>query len=161
MRLVVAAIGRLKDGGESDLVDRYVKRFDDMGRGLSLGPIRIVEFPESRAASAALRRSDEAKKLIEATQDAPIRVVLDEKGKQLSSEAFAKWIAAERDGGTKVLSFLIGGPDGHGEAALAGAKLKLSLGLMTMPHGLTRVILVEQLYRAATILARHPYHRSG
>ena len=161
MRLTVAAIGRLKDGGESDLVERYVKRFDDVGRGLGLGPIRIVEFPESRAAGAPQRKSDEAKRLIDATQETPVRVALDESGKQLSSEAFAKWIAAERDGGTKALSFLLGGADGHGNAALTGAKLKLSLGLMTLPHGLARVVLLEQLYRAATILARHPYHRSG
>jgi len=78
----------------------------------------------------------------------------------MSSEAFARWIAEERDAGTKALGFLIGGPDGHGDAALSAAKLKLSLGPMTLPHGLARIVLAEQLYRAATILAGHPYHRA-
>ena len=159
MRLIVAAVGRLKDA-ERELCERYSKRFDAAGRSLGLGPLTISELSESRAASADARKADEAARLMKAAGAADVRVVLDEGGKALSSEAFARWIAQRRDGGAKGLAFLIGGPDGHGAAALDGAALKLSLGPMTLPHGLARAVLIEQLYRAATILSGHPYHRA-
>jgi 23S rRNA (pseudouridine1915-N3)-methyltransferase len=158
MRLIVAAVGRLKDA-ERELCERYSKRFDAAGRSLGLGPLAITELGESRAASSDARKADEAARLLKAAGAADVRVVLDEGGKALSSESFAKWIAQRRDGGAKGLAFLIGGPDGHGAAALDGAALKLSLGPMTLPHGMARVVLTEQLYRAATILSGHPYHR--
>jgi 23S rRNA (pseudouridine1915-N3)-methyltransferase len=159
MRLIVAAVGRLKDA-ERDLCERYQKRFDAAGRGLGLGPLSISELSESRAASAAARKAEEATRLLKAAAPASARVVLDEGGKALASEAFAKWLAQTRDGGCKGLAFLIGGPDGHGPEVTQGAALKLSLGAMTLPHGLARAVLVEQLYRATTILSGHPYHRA-
>jgi 23S rRNA (pseudouridine1915-N3)-methyltransferase len=158
MRLIVAAVGRLKDA-EQDLCERYQKRFDAAGRALGLGPLSICEVSESRAASAVARRAEEATRLLKAAAPATARVVLEEGGKALASEAFAKWLAQTRDGGCKGLAFLIGGPDGHGPA-VQGAALKLSLGAMTLPHGLARAVLVEQLYRATTILSGHPYHRA-
>jgi 23S rRNA (pseudouridine1915-N3)-methyltransferase len=159
MRLIVAAVGRLKDA-ERELCERYGKRFDASGRALGLGPLSISELSESRAASAEARKADEATRLLKAASAATARVALDETGKALSSEAFAKWIAQTRDGGCKGLAFLIGGPDGHGHEAFQGATLKLSLGPMTLPHGMARAVLIEQLYRAATILSGHPYHRA-
>ena len=159
MRLIVAAVGRLKDA-ERDLCERYAKRFDAGGRALDLGPLSISELNESRAASAALRKADEAARLLKAAAVATARVVLDESGKPMTSEAFAKWLAQTRDGGCKGLAFLIGGPDGHGPEAVQGAALKLSLGTMTLPHGIARAVLIEQLYRATTILSGHPYHRA-
>ena len=159
MRLIVAAVGRLKDA-ERELCTRYAKRLDASGRGLGLGPLTISELGESRAASAEARKADEAARLLKAASAASQRIVLDEGGKTLSSEAFARWIAKARDDGCKELAFLIGGPDGHGPEALDGAALKLSLGPMTLPHGLARAVLIEQLYRAATILSGHPYHRA-
>ena len=159
MRLIVAAVGRLKDA-ERELCERYAKRFDASGRGLGLGPLSISELNESRAAGVEARKADEAARLLKAASAAPVRVALDETGRALSSEAFAQWVAETRDGGCKGLAFLIGGPDGHGPEALQGAALKLSLGAMTLPHGLARAVLIEQLYRAATILAGHPYHRA-
>ena len=159
MRLIVAAVGRLKDA-ERELCERYHKRFDAAGRGLGLGPLSISELSESRAANAEARKADEAARLLKAAAAATARVVLDEGGKALSSEAFAKWIAHTRDGGCKGLAFLIGGPDGHGPQAVQGAALELSLGVMTLPHGLARAVLIEQLYRATTILSGHPYHRA-
>jgi 23S rRNA (pseudouridine1915-N3)-methyltransferase len=159
MRLIVAAVGRLKDA-ERDLCERYQKRFDAAGRGLGLGPLSISELSESRAASAAARKAEEATRLLKAAAPASARVVLDEGGKALASEAFAKWLAQTRDGGCKGLAFLIGGPDGHGPEVTQGAALKLSLGAMTLPHGLARAVLIEQLYRATTILSGHPYHRA-
>ncbi len=158
MRLIVAAVGRLKDA-ERELCERYAKRFDASGRTLGLGPLSISELSESRAASAELRKADEAARLSKAAAAATARVVLDESGKALSSETFAKWLAQTRDGGCKGLAFLIGGPDGHGPDAVQGAVLKLSLGAMTLPHGIARAVLIEQLYRATTILSGHPYHR--
>ena len=158
MRLIVAAVGRLKDA-ERDLCERYQKRFDAAGRALGLGPLSICELSESRAASAVARKAEEAARLLKAAAPATARVVLDEGGKALASEAFAKWLAQTRDGGCKGLAFLIGGPDGHGPEVAQGAALKLSLGAMTLPHGLARAVLIEQLYRATTILSGHPYHR--
>lgn len=158
MRLIVAAVGRLKDA-ERELCERYQKRFDAAGRTLGLGPLLICEIGESRTASAAGRKSEEAARLLKAAAPATARVILDEGGKAMASEAFAKWLAQTRDGGCKGLAFLIGGPDGHGPEVVPGAALKLSLGAMTLPHGLARALLVEQLYRATTILSGHPYHR--
>ena len=159
MRLILAAVGRLKDA-EGDLYDRYAKRFDAAGRALGLGPLTLAEIGESRAATSSLRIADEAARLRKAASAADATIVLDGKGRELSSEAFANWLRERRDGGTKTLALLIGGPDGHGPAAMAGAALTLSLGAMTLPHGLARIVLAEQLYRAATILSGHPYHRA-
>jgi 23S rRNA (pseudouridine1915-N3)-methyltransferase len=159
MRIVLAAVGRLKESAERDIVDRYVGRFDAVGRKLGLGPIDIVELGESRAASAEVRKADEAQRLLKAVAPAGYRIALDEGGKSLTSAAFAKLLAARRDAGVKVIGVMIGGPDGHGAAALAAADLRLSLGAMTLPHGLARAVLAEQLYRTATILSGHPYHR--
>ena len=159
MRLIVAAVGRLKDA-EHELCERYAKRLDAAGRALGLGPLSISEISENRSAEAAARKAEEAARLLKAASAADVRVALDESGRALSSEAFAKWIAKTRDEGCKTMAFLIGGPDGHGPAALAGAALKLSLGPLTLPHGLARAVLIEQLYRAATILSGHPYHRA-
>jgi 23S rRNA (pseudouridine1915-N3)-methyltransferase len=160
MRLTIAAIGRLKDSGEPELVARYRDRIDASGRALALGPLTITEMPEARQADVRQRRDDEAARLLLAAERADRRVALDERGKAMSSEAFAKWLAAERDGGAREVAFLLGGPDGHGGEVTAAASLRLSLGAMTLPHGLARVILVEQLYRAITIISGHPYHRA-
>ncbi len=162
---MIAAIGRLKDGGERELYDRYAKRFSQSGRGLGLGPLDVRELGESRKPDAAQRKADEAIRLLAVLPANTTRVILDERGHHDTSTAFAARIAAFRDGGAPSLAFLIGGPDGHGSAIDQGANqgghpsLRLSLGAMTLPHGLARVILAEQLYRATTILAGHPYHR--
>jgi 23S rRNA (pseudouridine1915-N3)-methyltransferase len=159
MRVIVAAIGRLKDA-ERELCERYVERFDAAGRTLKLGPLQISEIPESRAATAELRKTDEAQRLLKAATGAEVTIALDGGGLSLSSETFAHLVAKERDGGARTMALLVGGPDGHADQALAAGKLRLSLGPMTLPHGLARIVLVEQLYRAATILTGHPYHRA-
>ena len=160
MRLAIIAVGRLKDGPERALYLKYAKRVDDAGRAIALGPIALSEVVEGRQAGAGQRRADEAARLLQHTDKADIAVLLDVDGKAFSSEAFARWLAARRDEGQRSVTFLIGGPDGHGDAAAERAGLKLSLGPMTMPHGLARIVLAEQLYRAATILSGHPYHRA-
>jgi len=159
MRLTIAAIGRLKAGPERELYERYATRLDALARTVALGPLRLVELGESRAGTAATRKDDEAARLIGKTTSASLRVALDERGKAISSAEFSTMLARHRDAGAAELAFLIGGPDGHGEAAIAAATVRLSLGPMTLPHGLARIVLAEQIYRVATILAGHPYHR--
>lgn len=159
MRIEILAIGRLKDEAEAAIVARYQKRFDQTGRPCGLGPLTITDFAESRAATAGERKSEEAARLLKAAGNASL-VALEVTGKPLSSEAFAAQLRALADSGTKACAFLIGGPDGHGPQVLAACALKLSLGALTLPHGLARVVLTEQLYRSATILTGHPYHRA-
>ena len=159
MRLAIAAIGKLKDKGEIELVQRFTKRIDGSGRALALGPLALLEFSESRASDTQSRKDDEARRLLAAVINADRRVVLDERGKLLSSAQFAATIASARDAGTRELTFLICGPDGHVEAARQSADLLLSLGPMTLPHALARAVLAEQIYRAITIIGGHPYHR--
>ena len=159
MRILIAAVGKLKDTEERAISERYAKRFTGAGGAIGLGPVEIREFPESRAASAGERKRDEAARLLKANV-ADFVVALDPAGRSLSSEAFAALLGGKRDDGAKTCAFLIGGPDGHGDTALDTAQLKLSLGPLTLPHGLARVVLIEQLYRAATILSGHPYHRA-
>jgi 23S rRNA (pseudouridine1915-N3)-methyltransferase len=159
MRIEILAIGRLKDEAENSIVARYQKRFDQTGRLCGLGPLSITDFSESRAASPDERKYDEAVRLLKAAGSANL-VVLAVTGKPLSSEAFAAHLRTAADSGSKSCAFLIGGPDGHGPQVLAASSLKLSLGMLTLPHGLARVVLTEQLYRAATILTGHPYHRA-
>lgn len=160
MRIIIAAVGRLKDGAERDLIDRYIGRLEATGRPLAIGPVQVLEQVEGRAGDVDARKADEADRLLKSVSAADQRVVLDAGGKMVSSEAFAEWLRAVRDGGTRTLAFLIGGPDGHGSGVLAAANLRLSLGPMTLPHGLARIVLAEQLYRAATIISGHPYHRA-
>ncbi len=159
MRLIIAAVGRLKAGPERDLVGRYAGRLEALGRGMALSPLDIVELDESRARRPEDRKADEGTRLLAACGDARI-VVLDETGRTESSESLAARIGAWRDEGTQSLAFLIGGADGHADAVRARASLQLGFGRMTWPHQFVRFMLAEQLYRAATILAGHPYHRA-
>lgn len=160
MRLSIVAVGRLKDGPERALYLKYAKRVDETGRGIALGPLGLSEIAEGRQAGAAQRRADEAARLVSAAETADFAVLLDEGGKTFDSEGFARFLAARRDEGRRAMAFLIGGPDGHGDGARARAQLTLSLSPLTLPHGLARIVLAEQLYRAATILSGHPYHRA-
>lgn len=160
MRLSIVAVGRLKDGPERELYLKYAKRIDDTGRAVALGPLTLAELPEARQSGVTQRRTDEASRLLDSASGADLLVALDGGGKAFGSDAFARWLGVRRDEGTRTLAFLIGGPDGHGDAVLSRATLKLSLGPLTLPHGIARIILAEQLYRAATILSGHPYHRA-
>jgi 23S rRNA (pseudouridine1915-N3)-methyltransferase len=160
MRLLIAAVGKLKQGPERELYAHYLARAEALGRGLSLSPLASLELPESKAASAEARCAAESDALLAKVPPAHTLISLDPAGKMLSSEAFAVALAKYRDRGAGGLGFLIGGADGLGPAARNKADLVLSLGPMTLPHGLARVVLAEQLYRAMTILAGHPYHRA-
>ena len=159
MRLVIAAVGRLKAGPERDLARRYVERIGQIGRGVALDAPEIVEFDESRARSADQRKHEEAAALTAALDPKCVIVALDERGRTMSSAAFAEMIGRRRDDGAAGLAFVIGGADGLAEEFLSGAQTRIAFGAMTWPHQIVRALLAEQLYRAATILAGHPYHR--
>lgn len=159
MKLVVAAVGKLKPGPERSLCETYLGRAEAAGRQLGFGPISQIELNEARDASAEARKAAEAAALLDKIPAGSGLICLDPAGTQLDSEAFADLLAARRDAGEAALAFAIGGPDGHGSDILDKASLKLSLGKLTLPHGLARIVLAEQIYRAVTILAGHPYHR--
>ncbi|MFV0298985.1 MAG: 23S rRNA (pseudouridine(1915)-N(3))-methyltransferase RlmH [Hyphomicrobiaceae bacterium] len=159
MRIGVIAIGKLKSGGERVLVDRYLERLRG-AKAVGVTAVQEKELPESRAAKAAERCADEAQRILKAAGDADVLVALDERGRTMTSDAFASWLQQVRDRGSQHIVFAIGGPDGHGDDVIAHATLSLAFGKMTMPHGLARAVLAEQIYRATTILAGHPYHRA-
>lgn len=160
MRLLIAAVGKLKQGPERELFAHYLARAEALGRKLSLTPLTAIEIAESKASSAAARCQAEAAALLAKVPDANRLICLDRTGELLSSEAFARFLVTLRDGGTPGAAFLIGGADGHPRTLLDKADKVLSFGPMTLPHGLARIVLAEQLYRAETILAGHPYHRA-
>jgi 23S rRNA (pseudouridine1915-N3)-methyltransferase len=161
MRLIVAAVGRLKDGAEREVFAKYRDRFEASAKRLGFAPVRWQEVMESRAGTATLRKAEEAAALFKMTRETQHIIALDERGKMLSSEGFARLLAKMRDDGAKAAAIVIGGADGLGADLLQAAQHKLSLGAMTLPHGLARIVLAEQLYRAATILSGHPYHRGA
>ena len=152
------AVGRLK-GPEQELCDRYLSRIDSIGRQLGIGKCSLNEINEGRAGDAKSRKKGEAEQLLKKLGEKTQLVVLDEHGKSSDSRQFSVLLGELRDRGTAELVFLLGGPDGHGDAVLKRADTKLSLSPLTMPHGLARVVLAEQVYRALTIMANHPYHR--
>jgi 23S rRNA (pseudouridine1915-N3)-methyltransferase len=158
VRIVILAVGRMKQGPERQLVDRYAERAAQAGRPLALTGFDVLELHESRTSSAKARKADEAKALRTALPDG-VHVALDERGKSLTSEAFARQLARWRDDGRPALSFVIGGADGLDPAFVAEADLVVSFSPLTWPHQLVRIMLCEQLYRATTILTGHPYHR--
>lgn len=160
MRLLIAAIGKLKQGPERDLFAHYLGRAETTGRKLQLAPLNTIEVAESKAATASARKDAEARALLARIPAAHLLICLDPGGETLSSEAFARLLAKFRDGGAEGLAFMLGGADGLGKDALAKAAKRVSLGPMTLPHGLARIVVAEQIYRAATILSGHPYHRA-
>jgi 23S rRNA (pseudouridine1915-N3)-methyltransferase len=151
MRVTIAAVGRDRSGPTRDLFDDYCRRCP--------WPIRLFEVSPRTTGPPERRRADEAERLSSAVLRDAALIALDENGRALTSRAFAAKVSAWQRQGRSELAFLIGGPDGLDPALIERADLVLALGRMTWPHRLVRVLLAEQLYRAATILAGHPYHR--
>lgn len=157
LRITLAAIGQMKSGPERELVDRYAERFARIAPSLGMEFKGITQAGESRARDAETRKRDEARFL---TAGDPAKLIaLDERGTPMSSQDFANLIGRFRDDGTRSLTLAIGGADGLHESLRQSAGRIISFGAMTMPHQLVRILAVEQLYRAATILSGHPYHR--
>ena len=160
MRILVIAVGRLKQGPERELAERYRSRFDDAARKLGFRTIEVHELPESRAQTAAIRMADEAAMIAELIPDKSVIIALDERGKSTNSPAFAGHLGRWRDQGLPAATFVIGGADGLSPDLQRKTKLSLAFGSSTWPHQLARVMLLEQIYRASTILSGHPYHRA-
>ena len=140
MRLHIIARGKIGRSPESDLVERYLKRIS--------WPTRHSELPDKGGEIPA--------------SDSPYKtVILDEKGEQLGSTEFARLLEHWRDDGVREVRFLIGAADGFGDAERAGADKLIAFGKATWPHLMTRAMLAEQLFRATSIIANHPYHREG
>ena len=159
MRLLIAAVGRLKNGPERILCERYIERANAAGRAVGLAPVEVREIAESAKRLAKDRIAEEAKQLLAL---APLRsrlVALDGRGRSLASEAFAAKLAAFRSESAPVTVFFIGGADGLGEEVRKKTELVVAFGTATFPHQLARILLAEQVYRAVTILSGHPYHR--
>lgn len=160
MRIIIHAVGRLKRGPEGELCDRYLDRFSKSGPAIGLEFAGLNEVAESRARSAHDRRLEEGSKLKPRLEAGAALILLDEAGKNLDSQAFALEVGNIRDGGIRDCIFALGGPDGHDASLQRAARLVVSFGKLTWPHQIARIMLAEQLYRAVTILAGHPYHRT-
>ncbi len=155
MRVHICAVGRLRTGPERKLFDDYTTRFGRTGRALGLGPLTLNEVDDRKSGGM----TGEAPLLARAIPEGATRVMLDERGKLLDSVQFSRHLATWRDSGARDVAFVIGGADGIAPDLRDTADLTLSFGAMVWPHMLVRVMLAEQLYRAATILAGSPYHR--
>jgi 23S rRNA (pseudouridine1915-N3)-methyltransferase len=145
VQLHVIARGRIARSPEAELVERYARRMAGVWRS---GPLRMTELPERGGAVPPPL--------------APTRtVVLDERGRDLRSAEFAALLTGWRDAGVREARFLLGAADGHPVATRESGDLLLRFGAATWPHLLVRAMLAEQLWRAASIAAGHPYHREG
>ncbi len=159
MKISIHAVGRLKAGPERQLVERYLERLKATGRPLGLEFAGVREIAESRAPDVATRKREESAELLGFCPAGCALVLLEERGQALSTREFADMLARLRDAGKAQAVIAIGGPDGHDGAARDAAIRTVCFGTMTWPHQLVRVMLAEQLYRVATVLAGHPYHR--
>ena len=160
MRVVIAAVGRLKQGPERELAERYRKRAADAGRSAGLQAFDIVEIRESRAGDTARRMLEESIAIANVIPDRAVTVILDERGESMSSAAFAGRLQAWRSQDKSAVVFIIGGADGLAPGLREKASLAIGFGAATWPHQMVRIMLLEQIYRAVTILAGHPYHRA-
>ena len=160
MRLWIYAIGYMRGTPEGQLCEEFCDRARKLGRNKGFSAVALEELSVGKQRDAATRMKDEAERLSARLPDGAHIVLLDARGKGMTSEDFAEMLGSLRDVGTKDIAFVIGGPDGL--ALLPGKKSgrSLAFGPQTWPHLLARALLTEQVYRALTILAGHPYHRA-
>ncbi len=160
MHILLIAVGRMKQGPEREMLTRYVERAQALSRSLGLSGFEVREVEESRARDGAARKREEAK-AIEALLKPGCRLgTFDERGRSLTSEAFAATVGRVRDDGAPMFGLVIGGPDGLADDLRARGDLCVAYGAATFPHQIVRILAAEQVYRALTILAGHPYHRT-
>jgi len=160
MRVLIAAVGRLKQGPERELAERYRKRAADFGRKAGLQAFDVIEIRESRADNVERRMLEESIAIANLIPDRAVTVILDERGATMNSASFAGRLQDWRAGDRPALVFILGGADGLAPSLRDKADLTLAFGAFTWPHQLVRIMLLEQLYRAVTILGGHPYHRT-
>ena len=160
MKLLVAAVGRLKEGPERELAERYRKRAEQTGRRIGFRDMEIIEIRESRAQEVGKRMIEESIALTSVIPDRAITLILDQRGESLDSATLATRLGRWRDDGRPATVFIIGGDDGLAPSLRDKADMTLAFGAATWPHQLVRAMLLEQIYRAVSILAGHPYHRA-
>jgi 23S rRNA (pseudouridine1915-N3)-methyltransferase len=160
MRVVIAAVGRLKSGPERDLAERYLKRAAQAGRSLGLTAFDVIEIRESRADDVERRKLEESIAIANVIPERSVTVLMDERGESMSSATFAGHLQAWRSEGKPAAVFVIGGADGLAAGLKEKSNLTIAFGAATWPHQMVRIMLLEQLYRAVTILSGHPYHRA-
>ena len=160
MRLALVCVGRLKAGPERELFDRYFKRTSESARGVGISGVDLREIDESRARRPEDRREEEAAAIAAALPAGAFVVALDERGQSPTSEEWAAEIRRARDASRAAFAVVIGGPDGLSASFRDKAHRVVGFGAVTWPHQLVRVMAGEQLYRAMSILAGHPYHRA-
>jgi 23S rRNA (pseudouridine1915-N3)-methyltransferase len=157
VKLTLGVVGRLRSGPEKDLADDYIARAAVLGRGLGFPAIDLVEYhPKGKADKTAI-----SAQVLSALPQNTMRIVLDERGKDISSAEFSRLLARWRDEGCAQGAMLIGGADGWSQQMRDGAGAVLRFGAWTWPHRLVRIMAAEQLYRGLSILAQSPYHREG
>jgi len=156
MRIVVAAVGRLKQGAERELAERYRKRAIEAGRSAGLSAVDVVEIKESRAGDAPRRMLEESIAIANIIPDRAVTVIVDARGESMSSASFAGRLQGWRQQNKPAVVFIIGAADGLAPSLREKASLAIAFGAATWPHQLVRIMLLEQLYRATTILAGHP-----
>ena len=163
MHLHLICIGRLKAGPERELVCHYIARAAALSRSQGVSGPEMREIDESKARRAPDRKKDEAKairSLLASLGPSPVVIACDETGENLTSLGFAQRLGQFRDQGSDQLALVIGGPDGLDPELGSTAALRLAFGQMSWPHQLARIMAAEQIYRALTVLAGHPYHRA-
>ncbi len=160
MRIVVAAVGRLKQGPERELAERYRKRAVDTGRKAGISAVDIIEIRESRAGDSGRRMLEESIAIANVLPDDAAVVILDPRGESMSSSAFAGRLQGWRSQDTPAVTFIVGSHDGLAPSLREKSTAAIAFGAATWPHQLARIMLLEQIYRALTILAGHPYHRN-
>lgn len=165
MKIRIAAIGQISGSPESALLETYLDRAKMSGRAIGISDVAISELRGGKGLSGSKRIAfdqnaiDQLLAKIKATSPNSRIILLDERGKNISSTAFATELGTWRDQGAEQVCFVIGGPDGFNDQQRQNADMLLSLGKMSWPHLLARVLLTEQIWRAISILSNHPYHR--
>ncbi|HEY7248413.1 MAG TPA: 23S rRNA (pseudouridine(1915)-N(3))-methyltransferase RlmH [Xanthobacteraceae bacterium] len=160
MRIVVAAVGKLKQGPERELAARYHKLAAGAGRAAGINGFDIVEIRESRAGDPSRRMLEESIAVANVIPEDAVLAILDERGESVSSASFAGHLQGWRAQNKAAVVFIIGGHDGLTPSLREKATLAIAFGAATWPHQLARIMLMEQIYRAITILSGHPYHRA-
>jgi 23S rRNA (pseudouridine1915-N3)-methyltransferase len=160
MRLHILAVGNARGTAEAPLTEEFIGRAQNIGRRMGFTAATVTEVAVSKARERAKRMAEEAERLATRVPEGAHVILLDAKGRGMTSEDFAEMLGAMRDAGTKDLVFVIGGPDGLAPLPGIRSGRSLAFGPQTWPHLLVRAMLAEQIYRAITILAGHPYHRA-
>ena len=156
MKIHLCVVGKLRNGPEKNLIDNYLNRFEKIGRSYGLGPVSVNEVEDKKNGGM----SNEAILLQRIIPKGAVIIALDERGEVVSSPNFSEKLIAYVNNNVSDLAIVIGGADGIDSKLREKADFKVSFGKMVWPHALVRVMIAEQLYRAASILAGSPYHRT-